>query len=91
MNGDGEGSRFGPSSVALVGQVVARGRPNARVGTSFHLRRKGTPIPTNELWIAASAAQHGLMLLTLDHHFKEVPQILLEYFEPIDWRPPEEG
>jgi predicted nucleic acid-binding protein len=46
-----------------------------------HLRRKGTPIPTNDLWIAASAAQHGLKLLCLDRHFKEVPQILLEYFE----------
>ena len=46
------------------------------------LRRKGTPIPTNDLWIAASAAQHGLKLLSLDGHFKEVPQILLEYFEP---------
>jgi len=48
------------------------------------LRRQGTPIPTNDLWIAASAAQHGLVLLTLDRHFKEVPQILVEYFEPID-------
>jgi tRNA(fMet)-specific endonuclease VapC len=47
-----------------------------------HLRRKGTPIPTNDLWIAASAAQHGLKLLCLDRHFKEVPQILVEYFEP---------
>ena len=47
------------------------------------LRRKGTPIPTNDLWIAASAAQHGLKLVSLDRHFKEVPQILLEYFEPL--------
>jgi len=48
-----------------------------------YLRRKGTPIPTNDLWIAASAAQHGLKLLCLDRHFKEVPQVLLEYFEPL--------
>jgi tRNA(fMet)-specific endonuclease VapC len=48
-----------------------------------HLRKKGTPIPTNDLWIAASAAQHGLKLLCLDRHFKEVPQVLLEYFEPL--------
>jgi tRNA(fMet)-specific endonuclease VapC len=47
-----------------------------------YLRRKGTPIPTNALWIAASAAQHGLRLLCLDKHFKEVPQVLLAYFEP---------
>ena len=48
-----------------------------------YLRKKGTPIPTNDLWIAASAAQHGLKLLCLDRHFKEVPQVLLEYFEPL--------
>jgi tRNA(fMet)-specific endonuclease VapC len=48
-----------------------------------HLRGKGTPIPTNDLWIAASAAQHGLKLLCLDRHFKEVPHILQEYFEPL--------
>jgi tRNA(fMet)-specific endonuclease VapC len=47
-----------------------------------YLRRRGTPIPTNDLWIAASAAQHGLRLLCLDKHFKEVPQVLLAYFEP---------
>jgi predicted nucleic acid-binding protein len=46
-----------------------------------HLRRKGTPIPTQRSMDRRSAAQHGLKLLCLDRHFKEVPQILLEYFE----------
>ncbi len=36
------------------------------------LRRKGQPIPTNDLWIAASAVEHGAGLLTLDAHFKQV-------------------
>jgi tRNA(fMet)-specific endonuclease VapC len=47
-----------------------------------HLRREGIPIPANDLWIAASAAQHGLVLMTLDSHFKNVPQVLVEYLEP---------
>ena len=47
-----------------------------------YLRKHGTPIPVNDLWIAASAAQHGLRLLALDDHFKRVPQVLLEFFEP---------
>lgn len=47
-----------------------------------HLRRQGTPISANDLWIAASAAQHGLRLLTLDGDFNSVPQVLVEYFEP---------
>ena len=33
------------------------------------LRMKGTPIPTNDLWIAASAMQHGLKILTTDKHY----------------------
>jgi tRNA(fMet)-specific endonuclease VapC len=47
-----------------------------------YLRRQGVPIPANDLWIAASAAQHGLTLLTLDSHFKSVPHVLVEYLEP---------
>jgi tRNA(fMet)-specific endonuclease VapC len=47
-----------------------------------YVRQHGSPIPVNDLWIAASAAQHGFRLLALDDHFKRVPQILLEYFEP---------
>jgi tRNA(fMet)-specific endonuclease VapC len=46
-----------------------------------HLRRKGKPIPTNDLWIAASAMQHGLKVLTTDQHYLEVPQIVVEYFQ----------
>jgi predicted nucleic acid-binding protein len=36
------------------------------------LRRRGTPIPTNDLWIAALAIQHGLPLYTRDAHFQNV-------------------
>ena len=36
------------------------------------LRRQGQPIPTNDLWIAASCLEHGTALLTLDEHFQHV-------------------
>ena len=36
------------------------------------LRRKGQPIPTNDLWIAASSLEHGAALLTLDAHFQSI-------------------
>jgi len=36
------------------------------------LRRKGRPIPTNDLWIAASALEHGAALLTRDAHFSQI-------------------
>jgi predicted nucleic acid-binding protein len=46
------------------------------------LRRVGTPIPTNDIWIAASAMQCGSVLLTTDPHFRAAPQIVAEIFEP---------
>jgi tRNA(fMet)-specific endonuclease VapC len=36
------------------------------------LRRQGRPIPTNDMWIAASALRHGLALFTYDSHFEYV-------------------
>ncbi len=39
---------------------------------------KGTPIPTNDLWIAATAMQYGLKLVTMDGHYRQVPQIIVE-------------
>ena len=37
------------------------------------LKRKGKPIPTNDIWIAALCRQHSLPLLSRDRHFAEVP------------------
>jgi len=42
-----------------------------------YLRRQGTPVSPNDLWIAASAAQHGLTVLTLDGDFDRIPQVLV--------------
>ena len=36
------------------------------------LRRRGRPIPANDLWIAALARQHDLPILSRDGHFDEV-------------------
>ena len=42
----------------------------------FHqLRRQGTPIPTNDVWIAALVVQHQLYLFARDGHFDHLPQI----------------
>ena len=41
------------------------------------LRRAGTPIPTNDIWIAAQAMEHGLRLVSTDRHFASVPGLLL--------------
>ena len=39
------------------------------------LRTQGTPIPSNDLWVAALAMQHGLTLLSRDEHFAHLPQL----------------
>ena len=39
------------------------------------LRRKGRPIPSNDLWIAACTLEHAAVLLTFDAHFGEVDGI----------------
>ncbi len=40
----------------------------------------GTPIPTNDLWIAASAMQHGIRIVTTDRHFLKVKQVLVDFY-----------
>lgn len=42
----------------------------------MQLRRQGTPIPTNDLWIAALAVQHNLALYSRDAHFNHLAQLV---------------
>ena len=44
----------------------------------FGLRKKGRPIPENDVWIAAIARQHRLSLISRDVHFQEVDELDLE-------------
>lgn len=39
------------------------------------LRRAGTPMPTNDIWIAACAATTGSIVLTFDEHFRIITRI----------------
>ncbi len=42
------------------------------------LRRKGLPIPDNDIWVAATALQHSLILATRDLHFAGVDRLGVE-------------
>ena len=42
------------------------------------LRINGTPLPINDVWIAATALQHGLILATDDAHFDAIPHLTKE-------------
>ena len=43
----------------------------------YQLKKKGTPIPINDVWIAALAIQHELPLFTYDSDFLTIPQLAL--------------
>ncbi len=43
----------------------------------FDLKQAGTPIPTNDMWIAAVAREHGAAIATADKHYRHVPGLLL--------------
>lgn len=42
------------------------------------LKLDGTPIPENDIWIAALAKEHNLPLLTRDQHFQYVTNLTIE-------------
>ena len=67
--------------VTPVSESVAR--HYGRVFAS--LRRAGTPIPANDIWIAACAIDQGACLLTFDRDFERIAaldRIVLEGIEP---------
>jgi predicted nucleic acid-binding protein len=41
----------------------------------------GTSIPTNDIWIASCAMQHGLHVATTDSHYQKVSQVIVDFFE----------
>jgi tRNA(fMet)-specific endonuclease VapC len=58
--------------------VLLPGRETAELHARLfvQLKRAGSPIPDNDLWIAALALENDLMLITRDRHFQRVPQLL---------------
>jgi tRNA(fMet)-specific endonuclease VapC len=56
--------------VALLKVGLVTADRFGRIATA--LRRKGRPIPTNDVWIAAHAMETGADLLSLDGHFAEI-------------------
>lgn len=46
------------------------------------LRRAGTPIPTNDIWIAASAGVSGSTVLTYDEHFLAIRRVSVNLLKP---------
>ncbi len=66
--------------VALLPVTLVTSDRFGRIAAS--LRRKGRPLPTNDIWIAAHAMESGAELISFDRHFDEV--------DGIAWVQPEE-
>lgn len=75
----------GEAQVRILNELVQQ--PGVRVAhstdtTAHHyaalyarLRKAGTPVPTNDLWIAALAIEHSLVLYSRDAHFDLIPTL----------------
>jgi tRNA(fMet)-specific endonuclease VapC len=44
------------------------------------LKRQGTPIPTNDIWIAAQTIEHGAELISSDKHFEKISSLVYTIF-----------
>ena len=44
------------------------------------LREKGRPIPENDIWIAATAKQHGLTIASRDNHFDTIEDLRTDHW-----------
>ena len=69
-------------SVDLLSVTLVTVDRFARIATA--LREKGTPIPTNDIWIAAQAMEAGADLLSSDAHFGLVDGLAWVPFSPKD-------
>jgi tRNA(fMet)-specific endonuclease VapC len=44
------------------------------------LYKKGNPVPTNDVWIAAIAKQYGYTIVTMDKHFREMEDVNVKFW-----------
>jgi tRNA(fMet)-specific endonuclease VapC len=62
--------------IVSIGKITAD--RYSRITT--HLRRQGTPIPTNDIWIAAQTMELGAELITTDRHFEKISGLVYSRF-----------
>lgn len=81
MFGFRNGSRFGEnmkdldqflSHEAVVPASIGKITSDRYSRVAAQLKEEGTPIPTNDIWIAAQTMEHGAELVTTDHHFEKI-------------------
>lgn len=71
-------TRLDEFAKALIVLPCDTGTAEAYAEVKFDLRKKGRPIPENDVWIASIARQYDLTLLTRDVHFQEIENLNVE-------------
>ena len=66
----------GVVELALIGDITS----DRYSRIAEQLKRKGTPIPTNDIWIAAQTMEHGAELITTDQHFEKIDGLVYTLF-----------
>lgn len=62
----------------MIGEVTA----DRYSRIAAQLKQQGTPIPSNDIWIAAQTMEYGAELVTMDRHFEKVAGIVCRFFSP---------
>jgi tRNA(fMet)-specific endonuclease VapC len=63
-------------AVPIVEIVVVDAEVSRHYAEIFvDLRRAGTPITTNDIWIAATAAREGALVISYDNHFRAISRV----------------
>lgn len=47
---------------------------------ALQLKQQGTPLPSNDIWIAAQTMETGAELVTMDNHFKNISGLVYRLF-----------
>jgi len=63
-------------SPRIVVHPIDEGTADFYASILNNLKMAGTPIPTNDIWIAALAFQHGYQLFSKDNHFNLIPGLV---------------
>lgn len=57
---------------------ITEATANIYAKTRLGLKKKGKPIPENDLWIAAVCIEHKMPFLSNDEHFRDIDSLLLK-------------
>jgi len=66
-------------AVEVMGMTQITSDRYARIATQ--LKQQGTPLPTNDIWIAAQTMESGAELVTMDRHFEKIANLVYRLFD----------